>query len=193
MRGHLSCHASRPIDPSSIIVEGATWLAVRTSPGQERRVARDLTDLGFRGYCPVGQRYYDWTNGRRAKAKQIRIFARFAPYIFVGCPPGRTLQKRSVDNIDLILRNSDGLRTIPQQAIQSIKDMELSGAWDETVFRPELFPMQPGDRVRIMEGAFAGFPAILQQYHENGRCSVDVKMFGRVSPIELDACAIEAN
>lgn len=185
-------HALRILDPSKIRIEDATWLGVKVAHGYERQVASELTEMGFRAYCPVGQKFVTWTNGRRRKERQVKIFARFAPYIFVGCPPGFVLQKRTVENILAILRNSEGPHEIPAQSIQTIKAIELSGEWDETIFRPEKSALQPGAAVRILTGALSMFPAILKALHENGKVDVSVRIFGRESDVQLDACQIGA-
>lgn len=186
-------HALRILDPANIRIEGSTWLGVKVARGYERQVASDLHEIGFQGYCPVGQKFVTWTNGRRRREKQIKIFARFAPYIFVGCPPGRVLQKTTVDNVDAILRGSEGNPCqIPGQAIQTIKDIELAGQWDETIFRPEKSLIQPGAVVKILTGAFSGFPAILRALHENGKVDVCIRICGGESNVEFDACQIGA-
>lgn len=192
LTNHVQRHALRIVDPIEIEIEGATWYGVKVVRGFERRVASELTAKGFRAYCPVGKKNITWSNGRRAKEAQLKIFAKFAPYIFVGCSRGATIQKRTVDKIDAILRNSGGQCEIPPKSIQTIKDVELSGQWDETIFRPGELPFQPGDAVRIIAGALAGFPAILHAWHESGRVDLSVRIFGRDSEVELDAAQIGA-
>lgn len=196
LTNHVQRHALRIVDPIEIKIEGATWYGVKVVRGFERRVASELTVKGFRAYCPVGKKNVTWSNGRRAKEAQLKIFAKFAPYIFVGCPRGLTLQKGTVDRIDSILRKTvDDVRIyheVPHQSIEIIREVELSGVWDETIFRADELPFQPGDSVKIIAGALAGFPAILHAWHESGRVDLSVHIFGRESDVQLDACQIGA-
>jgi transcriptional antiterminator NusG len=50
-----------------------------------------------------------------------------------------------------------------------------------------------GDRVKVKEGPFEGFPATVDTVDEqSGRVSVLVEIFGRSTPVELDYWQVEA-
>jgi transcriptional antiterminator NusG len=48
-------------------------------------------------------------------------------------------------------------------------------------------PFRPGDRVRVIDGPFADFPALVREVNAGRRkLSVTVHIFGRESPFDLD-------
>ena len=48
-------------------------------------------------------------------------------------------------------------------------------------------PFRPGDRVRVIDGPFADFPAVVREVNADRRkLSVTVDIFGRESPFDLD-------
>src|ERR1700722_14764728 len=84
--------------PVKIDVDNVRWLALRTAPQCERRVANDLNDIGFRSYCPCAVKLALWKNGRgkslRKSSRQVPVFS---GYIFVGVSPGQDLRRSTID------------------------------------------------------------------------------------------------
>lgn len=53
-------------------------------------------------------------------------------------------------------------------------------------------PLQPGDRVRIVEGTFEGFEGILESLDpESDKVTVAIEVFGRETPIEVERWQVE--
>lgn len=73
-------------EPLQIATDGCRWLAVVTAVSCERRVAQELSALGFKAYCPLGRKMISWDGGRQLKQKIVREFPVFSRYIFVGIP-----------------------------------------------------------------------------------------------------------
>ena len=167
------------------------WIVVRTAPQREFRVTLELLKIGFDAYCPAGQKFATWTNGRRTRDTMIKVYPVFSRYIFVGCSANRTPQKRSVDHIQAILSDSSGPRFIPSQSIDDIKKLERSRVWDETIFRPEKSLYHPGDAIRIVSGAFAQFPGVVAALRQDFRLDVSLNIFGHQNIIPLETCQIE--
>jgi len=52
--------------------------------------------------------------------------------------------------------------------------------------RPK-FSYEPGEEVRVIEGPFRGFTAVVQEAnYEKGKLTVSLSIFGRLTPMELD-------
>ena len=48
-----------------------------------------------------------------------------------------------------------------------------------------------GDTVKVIEGPFASFVGTIEAVNENGKLKVNVSIFGRPTPVELDASQVE--
>lgn len=181
------------IAPSRIEVDDVRWIAVRTAPKCELRVAQDLAALGYRPYCPLGAKFVFWKNGRqRAQRKFVRQFPVFAGYIFVGLSAGRVLARDTVEKIVSILGDSSGPLRIPPSAIGTINSLETAYHWDETRSWREKSPFKPGSPIRVTDGAYASYNATVDVLVSETRIKVLASMFGRMVPIELDMGSVEA-
>lgn len=182
------------IPPSKIEVEDVRWIAVRTAPKCELRVAGDLAQLGYRPYCPLGAKFVFWKNGkmRRSPRKFVRQFPVFAGYIFVGLGTGQHLARDTVEKIVSILGDSSGPLRIPPAAIGKLNALETAYHWDETRSWREKSPFQPNSPIRITDGAYASFNATVDALVSETRIKVLVEMFGRATPVELDTGSVES-
>lgn len=181
------------MEPCKIEVVDVRWIAVRTAPKCERRVAEDLALLGYRPYCPLGAKFVFWKRERlrRSLRKFVRQFPVFSGYIFVGLSAGQQLARDTVDKIASILGDSSGPLKIPGSAIAKINALELAHHWDETRSWWQRSPFQPNSPIRITDGAYADFNATVDALMSETRIRVLVTMFGRDVPVELDTDSVE--
>lgn len=171
--------------------EGFRWFAVCTAPACERRVARELIALGFKTYCPLGQKYVFFQQGKRTKQRIIKQFPLLSRYIFVGAPQGMYVSKHANDRIVSVLGDSGGPLPIRWEALAAINNCELGGEWDDARFRPEL-SFTTGARVKLIGGPFQGLQATVDAHESETRLRVLVRMFDSVCPVVIDPCYAEA-
>ncbi len=50
-----------------------------------------------------------------------------------------------------------------------------------------------GEEVKVIEGPFASFVGTIESVNENGKLKVNVSIFGRPTPVELDASQVQKN
>ena len=48
-----------------------------------------------------------------------------------------------------------------------------------------------GDSVKVIEGPFASFVGTIEQVSDKGKLKVNVSIFGRPTPVELDFAQVE--
>ncbi len=48
-----------------------------------------------------------------------------------------------------------------------------------------------GDEVKVMEGPFASFVGTIEAVNDKGKIKVNVSIFGRQTPVELDSSQVE--
>jgi transcription termination/antitermination protein NusG len=177
--------------PVRIEVEGARWFVARVASGQERRVAWDLCEMGFRGYAPLEREkvYRARVRGVNGRVPKIRVRPVFTGYVFVGAPRGTGLVVRSLhERILDVLGGPDGPIEIPAALIGAINAREFAGKWDHV---KRAAPFKPGDLVRIVDGAFAGFPGVIAALPADIRIKVEASIFGRLTPVVMEACQVE--
>lgn len=136
-----------------------TWVVVAARPGQEQRAVRNCRQQSFRPYLPV---FFDY----RSKVRRP-LFGR---YFFVDLGPDRERWGaiRSTYGILYVISNENEFSLVPTTEIAKLKAMEnengvielpRSPLFDQFGRKPE--PVQdkhfePGQRVKIMGGTFAG-------------------------------------
>jgi transcriptional antiterminator NusG len=83
-------------------------------------------------------------------------------------------------------------KPIPMQDHEIQRMLGLEVAKEETV-KPKLkIEFSPGDRVKVKEGAFESFEGTVSKVDEaSGRVNVDIEIFGRSTPVELEYWQVE--
>lgn len=176
-----------------IETEDMRWIAVCVEAGCELKVVDALMGLGYQSYCPLGAKFKFWSEGpRRSPRKFVRQHPVFSRYIFVGLMPGRVLSRTADDRITAILGDARGPIFMPATAVRAINDLELAYHWDETRSWREKSPFQPGSQALIKDGPFAGIYATVDKLESESKISVLVSLFGRLTPLELSPCQIDA-
>jgi transcriptional antiterminator NusG len=114
-------------------------------------------------------------------------------YILVKCVPsvGAFVGLRRIDNVVGIVGKGEVPYRIPAKFIEPFIELAASGKYD---FHPEEHGYDLGMQVRVTDGPFASFPAVVTSIDltlKEGRINVEVNIFGRPTPVELDLQQIE--
>lgn len=117
-------------------------------------------------------------------------------YILVKCVPSPAAFRglRCIDpnkNVTGIIGSGERPYAIPAKYIEPFIELALEGKYD---WRPEEHGYDLGMQVRVTVGPFASFPAIVTSIDlttKEGRINVEVSIFGRSTPVELDLNQIE--
>lgn len=68
---------------------------------------------------------------------------------------------------------------------EEVKRMRIERVVSSVAFKP-------GDKIKVMEGALEGFVGAVESVDmPNSKCKVNVSMFGRITPVELELYQIE--
>lgn len=182
------------VPPSRIEEAGVRWGVVAVERGWERLVAADLATLGLRVYCPLRTEagFVKARYGRKPR-RVVRQAPVFAPYLFVGAPAGMLVARHLHGRIQGVLSDGDG-RPLPVRAqlVRTLNDLEMRGFWGDSRRLSEPVRFRRGDSVRVTSGPFAAFIGVLDALlPREGRCRVELGIFGRVTPIDIEACDLE--
>ncbi|MGB7345808.1 MAG: transcription termination/antitermination NusG family protein [Pirellulaceae bacterium] len=157
------------------------WWLVYTKSRQEKKLMRELRSLGIGHYGPqVGHR-------RRSPAGRVRTT--YAPlfnnYVFV-CG-GEEVRYETVCTGSVTKMTSITDTEILVSDLIQIRDLVNLGAPLTLESR-----LQPGQRVRVKTGAFAGYEGVVIQRHQETRLLVAVQFMEQGVSVKLDDCQLES-
>jgi len=185
------------------------WYVVRTNIKCEDKAERNLKATGFRTYAP----WQKFERLNRRKRVWVQHEMRLAPrYLFLDTGDLNREQTpwgliRGCEGVEKVLDNQGlpiPLNSDEVKALHSIMDAERDFAFDETragkLHRREIgktrkettkmrFPV--GSKVRISDGPFATFGGEVTNVTGRGHLMVMTEIFGRLTPVELEAGQVE--
>ncbi len=161
-----------------------TWLVVHSKPREEERAARHLAQQGFQVFLPrIRQRQ------RRAAGWRLVTGPLFPRYLFVRVALGEqdTACIGSTQGVAGLVRFGGRPATLPEAVIQLLMARQDPALGAEAA---EAWPHQPGDRVAILSGPFAGLTGVFAMARGEERVAVLVELLGRQNRIEVARDAI---
>jgi transcriptional antiterminator RfaH len=156
------------------------WYAVHSKPRQEAVAEKHLDNQGFTTYLPkIRVR-------KQRRGKWVKVVEPLFPrYLFIQCDPNvdNTAPVRSTRGAVGLVRIGMELRPVPDKVIEFLKQAEDQ---DEQVRPDDSWPHQPGDRVQVLEGPFAGLEGIYREPVAESRAILLLELLGRETPITVD-------
>ena len=180
--------------PRVEIDAGLGWYVVWCRSRAERKAKLDLERAGFSTYLPaVGLRII--RRGRTIEIEKQPV----SRYLFVGLCASQPDFDRVEDALwdfipfdvrgSLIRNNRDPVR-VPAGALQAFAD-ECARGWAPGLAGAHL-GLRPGDKARIISGAFSGLAMDVDQIACDGRLRGLVDMFGGRVSVEATADQLQA-
>jgi transcription antitermination factor NusG len=179
--------------------EAPPWSILRVATPMARKVADALTDAGVRCYVPVEK--YRPPNHWRARTRPL-----IPGYVFAELLDDDMLDLARENHAVREVMSRDGRAvTIPALAIGTLVAFEALHLFDRT-WKPTWRShkrrgrkastiqsrWQHGQRVRVLDGSFAGFEGDITSVARPQRIEVLVYIFGRAVPVELGEDEVES-
>jgi transcriptional antiterminator RfaH len=165
---------------------GPRWYVAHTQPHAEAKASHHLHRQGFEIYLP---RFLK----QRRHARRIEKVAAplFPSYIFVSIDltAQRWLSIDSTIGITRLVRNGDRPAPVPQPVIDALKSREDASGLVQLSRRPRFVP---GDKIRVMSGAFSDFLGLYEGMNTHERVAILLDMLGRKVRVTVDSDHIEA-
>lgn len=155
------------------------WYAIQTKPRQEVIAEENLRRQGFEAYLPR------IALSRRRRGKWTKVIEPLFPrYLFIRFDPARLSMGpiRSTRGVVSIVRFGDEIRSIPNDAIEFLKQHEDP---ETGLHRQADDRFQKGDSVTVLSGAFAGLKGVFQAQTGNERVVLLIECLGRPSRVTL--------
>lgn len=167
------------LDERRTIARDWRWYAVSVSPGRETACAIDCSVNGIGVWLP---HFRSVTTRRRKRVELDGLF--FPGYLFVGIPDragvGRVSNRKYVREVLGI----PGPMEIPAIVVQAIADRLTGDTRSERLAVAAAYRV--GEIRQLVQGPFASFMGQITELLATGRIKVDVDIFGRAVPVEID-------
>lgn len=181
-------------DDRSKLVRG--WYVLRAISGKEAQVKEIVegsmkrTDLGkyvFQVLIPT-EKVMILRNGKKVvKEKNL-----YSGYVFIDAIlTGEVIHElTNTTNVIDFLRGRE--KNSAPERLREAEVMRMLGAADELADPEGTNDYLVGEKVKVSEGPFKGFPAVIEEVNrERRKLKVAVTIFGRKTPLELDNAQVE--
>jgi transcriptional antiterminator RfaH len=164
----------------------ARWYLVQTQVNGEAKAAQNLLRQGYDIYLP---RYLK----RRRHARKVDFTARplFPRYMFVAVDMA-TQRWRSIQStfgVSRLVTNGDDPAVVPEGVVHALKAREDEKGFVRIDDKPAF---APGDKVRVLAGAFMDSAGLFSGLADHDRVSILLDMLGRKVRVLLDADMVAA-
>ena len=165
---------------------GPRWYVVQTQVNCEAKAAENLRRQGYEAYLP---RYMK----RRRHARKVDFTAKplFPRYMFVAIDLA-TQRWRSIQStfgVSRVVTHGDEPAALPEDVVRALKAREDGSGFVKLDARPAF---APGDKVRVLAGAFMDNAGLFNGMADHDRVSILLDMLGRQVRVVLDADLVAA-
>lgn len=153
------------------------WWAMYTMARQEKKLMRELVELGISFYAPVIERRYRSPNGRLRMSYEPL----FANYVFVCGEEDARYQAVCTGTIS---------RWLPVTESELLV-ADLLQIFNLVATKAPLAPesrLEPGMRVRIRSGSFAGYEGVIVRRDKEVRLQVSVRFMDQGISVAIEDC-----
>jgi transcription termination/antitermination protein NusG len=160
------------------------WFAVRVAFAREKAVENILAGYGIEALVPL-RRIPERRRGRCVFPE--RWMPVIHGYVLVCMPVEGTILAGllGIDGVIGVVGGCDKPKPILEKEVNVFKELAVSGVYD--LDTPVAITLMVGERCRVINGPFAGFPAIVEAGGSKGRGDVvvSVEIFGTQTPVSL--------
>jgi transcriptional antiterminator RfaH len=162
------------------------WCVAHTQPHAEAKATTHLRRQGFEIYFP---RYLK----RRHHARKIETVAAplFPRYVFIAVDTAAQRWRSicSTVGVATLVCNGEKPAVVPTGVLEALRSREDTSGLIKLESRPAF---QPGDRVRVLDGAFSSCLGLFEGMAERERIEILLDLLGRKVRVVLDIDLVAA-
>ncbi len=178
-RRAISIHPPELLDGFAANETGRAWWVAYTKVRQEKRLAEELAARQIPFYLPLVERRHLY-RGRRITS-HVPLFA---GYVFLFTDQRERVQSLATQRIAQSIQVPDGPHLYADLAqVQRLIDAKVPLTIEAR--------LQPGQKVRVLEGSFAGMEGIIESRCRKTRLIVAITLLQRGVSVELDDVLLE--
>lgn len=164
----------------------SNWYVVQTHPNAEAKAASHLERQGFSVYLP---RYLKRRrHARKVQTVQAALFPRYL-FVNIDLQSQRWRSIQSTIGVSRLVTNGDVPAPVPAPVICGLKDREDERGFIAMAQGPSF---APGDRIRILSGAFAEALGLFEGASDRDRVAILLDILGRKVRIMLGVDMVAA-
>ena len=167
-------------------IMGSRWYVVQTQVNGETKAEQNLLRQGYQIYLP---RYLK----RRRHARKVDFVAKplFPRYLFVAIDMAtqRWRSIQSTSGVSHLVANGDEPAVVPEGVVRALRAREDAKGFVKMEAGPAF---APGDKVRVLAGAFMDNSGLFNGMADHERVSILLDMLGRKVRVHLDADLVAA-
>ncbi len=157
-------------------IDSTAWFALHVKPRREKSVARTLRTKGYEEFLPLFKTKRRWSDRVKEISKPL-----FPRYTFCRFDPNRRLPVLQTPGVLEVVGFGHGPQPVDPPQIEAIQAIVESG------LPVEPFPsIEPGEKVRVMEGPLRGLEGVLQRYRDLDRLIVSMTLLQRSVAVEIE-------
>lgn len=167
------------------------WYVLSVAPGEDIAVDNALANAGVEHWMATEKKTAKWRGGRRHQRFCAIVKPTFAGYMFVRVAWGEMAWKTlsGIEGVDGIVGGAISPAPLRDKEFDKFR---ARADEDPNFLRALSSALREGDAVRIDEGPFAHFAGIvLALFEKTSRAMVEVDIFGRKTPVDLELAQIE--
>ena len=151
------------------------WVAVRTKPRHEKKIARKCIDLKLPYYLPLKDSVREYKDRIKTYRKPL-----FPGYIFCRLSPAEQRKLSSIGSVLTYLIPTQQ-EVLVNELIQLYNFHNLGASFEEHKF------LKRGKRVRILRGTFADYEGKVSNRKGKYRVVLNISLINQAVAIEVDA------
>tara|TARA_R110000772_G_scaffold129011_4_gene236879 strand:- start:1685 stop:2194 length:510 start_codon:yes stop_codon:yes gene_type:complete len=164
------------------------WYLIHCKPREEYRALENLENQDFTAFLPLLQSF------RLIKGKQAKVVEPLFPrylFIFLDETSSQWHKIHSTRGVSALVRFSGQPAEVPDYLIEELRlQVNAEGVIDKTQETRQLF--KSGELVKITDGSFAGWDAIVKEQDGDQRVHLLITMLGSKQIIKLPLSAVSA-
>lgn len=165
--------------------EGSRWYACYTRGRHEKKVASHLDSRKIETFLPLHREDVQWSDRRKTVDRPL-----FPSYVFARCETSELPQVLSARGLVTIVRTGGTLAVIPDEEIENLR--RFAEVLTDRRIVPEREPViEPGDRVRVVSGPFAGIEGVAVLRRGRKRLRVSLSTVGEGLVVDLDDASLQ--
>ncbi len=160
------------------MLEQRSWYLIHTKPRVEKQAEENLNHQGYETYLPMV------TTRRRRNSRYIKVVEAFFPrYLFIhlSSKTDNWAPIRSTLGVSRLIQFGGIPAIAPARLIESLKANENELGHQEI----EKKEMKAGDKVKIIDGPFAGYSGIYNKKKSTERVIILLGIVGKRSEITI--------
>ena len=160
------------------------WVGLFTQPRYEKLARASLDDAGLETYLPLYKTFVSHARKRRAEVRPL-----FTRYIFARSKSDPHILRTAyrLHGVSGFAGNNFANSLVREEVINLIKSRE----GEEGLVAMNFTTLLPGQKVKLLSGAFAGFEAIFQEVDDQRRCRILLEFLGKLHRKRLETKTLE--